>query len=115
MNYIELSVSTTHEASELVCDILSNYSSEGVSVLDNFDVLDLERKGKTWDYMDDGVLSSSDEVIVKAYVSVDNETHSSDIEFSLAGLKQNCPFDVGSGRRILSLYVSARWLSFLVG
>ena len=109
MDYIELSVSTTHEGSELVCDILSNYSNEGVSVLDGFDVLDLERKGKTWDYMEDGVFSSSEEVVVKAYVSVENEPQIGDIELDLARLKQNCPFDVGSLKMSKQIVDGDKW------
>ena len=47
--YVEFTVFTTHEGSELVSDILSEYTEEGVAVTDIQDVIDLERSGKTWD------------------------------------------------------------------
>ena len=55
MKYFEISIKTTHEASELVCDLAYNYTDEGVSVKDYNDVIELEKAGKTWDYAEDGV------------------------------------------------------------
>ena len=49
MKYFEISIKTTHEASELVCDLAYNYTDEGVSVKDYNDVIELEKAGKTWD------------------------------------------------------------------
>ncbi len=95
MNYFELKIKTTHEASELVCDILYNYVDDGVSVQDYEDVIDLEKRGKTWDYAEDGVLDNSGEVIVMAYVKIEEEGKIEEIQKDLLRLKENCPFGVG--------------------
>ncbi len=95
MNFLELSISTTHEGSELVCDLLSNYSQEGVSVSDICDVIDLEKSGKTWDYLEDGVKDLGNDVVVKGYISVDDDLTLREIKNALLSLKENCPFDLG--------------------
>lgn len=96
MNYIELTITTTHQASELVCDILSNYTDEGLSISDICDVIDLEKTGKTWDYIDENVLSSSSEVLVKGYIKLDELDKIAQIEKDFENLRENCPFEVGS-------------------
>ncbi len=76
MKYIELTVHTTTEASELVADILWNYTEGGVAVSDIADVIALQ-EGKTgvfWDYLDESLqnLPKSD-VLVKAFLLPENE------------------------------------------
>ena len=66
--FTELTVFTTHEGSELVSDLLSEYSSQGVSVSDVEDVIDLERLGKTWDYADESVYSADKTVLCSAII-----------------------------------------------
>ena len=109
MEYVEVKVKTTHEASELVCDILYGYTDEGVSVDDYEDVLDLEKSGKTWDYVDDGVLVDSGEVTVKAYVKVSEKEKIDAIKDDLSKLKENCPFDVGELSVSLQVVDGDRW------
>ncbi len=74
MKYIELTVHTTSEASELVADILWNYTEGGVAVSDLADVIALQegKNGIFWDYIDEGLkqLPKSD-VLVKAFLSPD--------------------------------------------
>lgn len=96
-NYKELTVKTTHEASELVADILSEYTDEGVSIADIEDVLDLEKKGKSWDYADEKVYTADKTVIVKAYFSIEKADEIiNEIKDRLNELKSNCPFSVGT-------------------
>jgi len=96
-NYKELAVKTTHEASELVADILSEYTIDGVFISDIEDVLDLEKKGKSWDYADESIYSADKTVCVKAYFSIDNaDITINEIKDRLNTLRLNCPFDVGS-------------------
>ena len=95
--YIELTISTTHIGSELVSDILSTYTSFGVSISDIQDVIDLERCGKSWDYADESIYSQDKTVLIKGYY----EKRSAKkiialIEQDIALLKQNSPFDLGS-------------------
>lgn len=94
--FTEISVITTHEGSELVADILSEFSEEGVFIDDKEDVAFLEKLGKTWDYMEDGVLSSDCTVTVKCYVKrEDEESALNDIKSRLSALEENCPFPLG--------------------
>lgn len=70
MKYVELTVYTTHEAEELISSKLWEYTSYGVSICDEEDVLELiNNRRNTWDYLEDGVLSSigSGVTMVKAY------------------------------------------------
>ncbi len=96
MKFLEVSVTTTHLGSDLVCDLLSNYSSEGVSVEDFYDVLDLEKSGKTWDYIDEKVTQEKQGVTVKAYIELDNPQMLESIKKGLENLKITSPFDMGS-------------------
>ncbi len=70
MKYIELTVRTTSEASELVCDILWNYTEGGVAVSDTADVIALQsgKSGVYWDYLDDSLKSRGTEALVKAFL-----------------------------------------------
>ncbi len=95
MKYFELSIKTTHEASELVCDLAYNYTDEGVSVKDFNDVIELEKAGKTWDYAEEGVLTGCDDVFVNAYVKIEEEYKIEQLKTDLLALKKNCPFPVG--------------------
>ena len=93
---LEITVKSTHEGSELVSDILMEYS-EGVSVSDIEDVIDLERKGKTWDYADESIYSADKTVLIKGCIELSAQKEAlADIERRLIFLKENCPFDVGS-------------------
>ena len=95
--YIELTILTTHDGGELVADILSEYTEEGVAVSDIEDVIDLERRGKTWDYADDELYKKDKTVLVKGYFQADvAERAISEIEKRLCALKQNSPFELGS-------------------
>lgn len=74
MNYVELTVYTTHEAEELISSKLWEYTEYGVSVCDENDVLELINKRRnTWDYLDDSVTANvgSGVTMVKAYFDVD--------------------------------------------
>ncbi len=72
MKYIELTVHTTTEASELVADVMWNYSSGGVTVCDVNDIIALQ-KDKTvyWDYMDENLLQNRSDVLVKCYLDLE--------------------------------------------
>ncbi|MBQ3597314.1 MAG: 50S ribosomal protein L11 methyltransferase [Clostridia bacterium] len=95
-DYLELTVHTTHQASELVSDIMWNYTDLGVAVNDIQDVIDLERDGKAWDYADESIYSQDKTVLVKAYFPLSDKKVISQVENDLFALKQNCPFNVGT-------------------
>lgn len=75
MNYVELTVYTTHEGEELISSKLWEYTSYGVSVCDECDVLELiNERRNTWDYLEDGVTDviGSGVTMVKAYFDVES-------------------------------------------
>ena len=55
MKYIELTIHTTTEASEIISDIMWNYTDYGVTICDRADIIALQTSKETtfWDYMDD--------------------------------------------------------------
>ena len=75
MKYIELTIHTTSEASELVADILWNYTEGGVAVSDYADVIALERgkSGVYWDYLDESLQNRPTETLVKAFIEPSRE------------------------------------------
>lgn len=68
---IELTIHTTTEGSELVADILWNYTTFGVAIADANDIAEL-RKNKDslyWDYMDDDLVKNMpEEALVKCFL-----------------------------------------------
>lgn len=73
MKFIELTVHTSTEGSELIADIMWRYTSYGVAISDVKDVIALQRdKVMYWDYMDEELTADqSADVLVKAFVAVD--------------------------------------------
>lgn len=71
MKYLELTVHTSSEASELVADVMWEYTSYGVAVSDVKDVIALQNdKSVFWDYIDDGVLQDGGDVLVKCFLDL---------------------------------------------
>lgn len=72
MKFIELTVHTTSEGSELIADVMWRYTSYGVAISDVKDVIALQRdKSAYWDYMDEGlVANASGDVLVKAFIAL---------------------------------------------
>ncbi len=73
MKFIELTIHTTTEGSELVSDILWNYTSYGVAICDVNDIIALQNDKRTfWDYMDDELAEQAGgDVLVKCFLPVD--------------------------------------------
>ena len=74
MKYIELTVHTTSEASEIIADIMWNYTDYGVTICDVNDIIALQKSKDTmyWDYMDDDLTADKPaDALVKCYVAED--------------------------------------------
>lgn len=74
MKYIELTIHTTTEASEIISDIMWNYTDYGVTICDRADIIALQTAKETtyWDYMDDELTADKpSDVLVKCYVAED--------------------------------------------
>ena len=96
-DYIEIAIKTTHACAELVADLLSEFTEDGVFIADAQDAIDLERSGKNWDYADDGVINCDPTVTVKGYVKTnEKDAKINGIRSALKRLKENTPFDTGA-------------------
>ena len=74
MKFIELTVHTTTEASEIIADIMWNYTNYGVTICDVNDIIALQKSKDTmyWDYMDDDLTAAQPkDVLVKCYIAQD--------------------------------------------
>ena len=74
MKFIELTVHTTTEASEIIADIMWNYTNYGVTICDVNDIIALQKSKDTmyWDYMDDDLTAAQPkDVLVKCYIAED--------------------------------------------
>ncbi len=72
MKYIELTVHTTTEGSEIISDIMWNYTDYGVTICDRADIIALQtaKESTFWDYMDDELTEDKpSDVLVKCYVA----------------------------------------------
>ena len=95
--FIELTVYTTHDGSELVADLLSEYSDEGVSISDAEDLIELTENKIVWDYADESIYKTDKTVSVKVYLPFSNAKElTAEIQDRLISLKNACPFDLGS-------------------
>ena len=73
MKFIELTVHTSTEASELVADAMWNYTPQGVTVCDANDVIALQRESTVfWDYIDEAVSAPQKDVLVKCFLEPDS-------------------------------------------
>ena len=75
MKYIELTIHTTTQASEIIADIMWNYTDFGVTICDRSDIIALQTSKETtyWDYMDDELTENRDsDVLVKCYIEEDS-------------------------------------------
>ena len=72
MKFIEYTVHTTTEGSELISDIFWNYTNYGVTICDVNDIIALQKDKRTfWDYMDDDLAAPQSDVLVKCFLPVD--------------------------------------------
>ena len=71
MKYIELTISTTTPASEIIADIMWNYTDFGVTICDRNDIIALQKGGDGlyWDYIDDALVEENClGALVKCYI-----------------------------------------------
>jgi len=112
MKYIELTVHTSTEASELVSDILWNYSDGGVAINDVNDVIELSKsKRNVWDYIDDDVFKGGNDVLCKGYIEKENaDKIISLIEKDLNTLRENATIPTGSLETVKREIEGDEWL-----
>ena len=98
MKFIEFTVHTTTEGSELVADIFWNYTNYGVTVCDYNDIVALQSDKRTfWDYMDDDVARPSGDVLVKCFLPLDiADENIRSILGDIEELKERSAFPLGT-------------------
>ena len=99
MKYTELTVHTTSEASELVADVMWQYTEGGVAVSDVKDVIALVKgeSGVFWDYMDDDLCAPQGDVLVKCFLKPENADGAvSEIRKALAEMKARGGLEFGT-------------------
>ena len=92
MKYLELTITTTHEAEELISSKLWEFTEYGVSICDDADILELiNERRNTWDYLEDGVTENlgSGVTLVKCYLDLDTAVSvTAEIEKALTEMKE---------------------------
>ncbi|MDR3217139.1 MAG: 50S ribosomal protein L11 methyltransferase [Clostridiaceae bacterium] len=98
MKYIEIAVTTTTEAADLVADVLFSSGAGGVSVDDPSDVAYVLQSEKFWDYVDEELLNGDRrEVYVKTLVAESEaDGFLAGLTAELAALKEYAECDCGS-------------------
>lgn len=107
MKYLQVTVCTTGEASELVGYLLIEAGSEGTSIKDPSDLAELNRSGIIWDYIDENLLAVDKRVYVSGFF--DEGKNLEEFYSELRSLKLNCDFDVGSLEVTTALIDSEDW------
>lgn len=72
MKWAEISIQTTHEATEAVANIFHDLGASGV-VIEDPELVNSYRRSGNWDYCDIPEEEDTDTVTVKAYLPVDEE------------------------------------------
>jgi ribosomal protein L11 methyltransferase len=93
MKFIELTVHTSTEGSELIADIMWRYTNYGVAISDVKDVIALQNdKVMYWDYMDENLTADkSGDVLVKAFIATDiAETTIPQIRADIEQMQADC-------------------------
>lgn len=99
MEFCELTIHTTSAGSELVADVMWRYTSYGVAISDVKDVIALQQnKAMYWDYIDETLTQERADVLVKAFIPVDETDKILPlIRSDLEELSKNCKGFVSVG------------------
>lgn len=93
----ELTIESTHEASELVADLLWDISEQGVNIYDKQDLMDLIQTQGFWDYVDAEAFNLDDKVYIKAYFKADEiDEKVEEVKARLAELKLRSLYPLGT-------------------
>lgn len=82
MKWAEISIKTTHEATEVIAEIFHELGASGV-VIEDPELVNTYRVSGAWDYTDIPEATNTEVVTVKAYLPVDEE-----LDDKLAAFKQ---------------------------
>lgn len=112
MKYKEITVNTTSEGSDLIAMALYDCGSDGVSIYDSADILELIKSDVIWDYIEESLLISSKIVKVKGYFAEDDFTQVyCDFIDEINAIKSNSPFDLGSLEVVVTDVDDCDWVN----
>lgn len=113
MNWVEISIKTTHEGVDVMAQPLYEAGVEGVVIEDPREISAFIEENANWELVDESLLKNlDDEVTIKGYLPNDAEFHDKlqYIKERIKWLKeQDLGFDVGSGRLILTSMHEEDW------
>jgi ribosomal protein L11 methyltransferase len=72
-NWVEVTIITSSEAVEAVSEMLNNTGVSGVSILDPADMIYRRDHTTDWDYFDETIINTDNEVVVKGYYKKDEK------------------------------------------
>ena len=72
-DWIEITVVTSSEASDVVSGFFYNTGVDGVSILDSEDVAFKKKNPSGWDYFDENLLKVKEGAIIKGYYKEDDK------------------------------------------
>ncbi len=110
MKWIEISVSTTQEASEAIAEKLMNMGANGTEMVDPMAFRQVLENNKHLDYADDGLIETyGNEVIIRAYFSDDRNptSMSEELRYILDGISGY--INIGSGEIKYILRDDTEW------
>lgn len=95
MEWLQITISTTRECSELVAMLLYDAGSEGVLIKDDADIRELIEKKLNWDYVDESLLAANDNMaLVSGFFPVGFDACG--IHSALCELRERSIFPTGS-------------------
>lgn len=110
MKWIEIIVTTNHQASEAVHELLMGKGANGTEVVDSMAFRQVLENNRYLDYADDGLIDSyGTDVIVKAYFSDDRDGLSLSEEIRMALSEMSEYMDVAPGKVQYSLRDDEEW------
>lgn len=116
MKYVELTIYTTSQVQELISSALWDFTSYGVAVCDDNDVLELINKRRnTWDYLEDGVTKNlgNNATLIKCYLDLESAENTIPlITKALETLKENGKeyFDFGTLETVTRIVDGDDWI-----
>ena len=96
--FIEMTIATTSISCDLVANIFFEIGCEAVNIIDKNDLLELYNRKETWDYVDDKLFMTGDDIVyVKSGIAKNRLAELSEIvKQKLDFLKANSVFELGS-------------------
>lgn len=108
MEWLQVTVATTTEGSDLIASIMYDFGSEGVSISDYNDVMQLIQNKQNWDYVDDKLLLMNDKrVLVNGFFNSDFDL--SELCNELKVLEEHSEFPLGAMELTTKIIYSEDW------